>query len=73
MTTVVNLPIRAYRRSGGRPGLDVDFVAVYDAVARARCGSGETMTAIAARFGASGGWLHKWVYPTVDAAGKLQL
>ena len=29
-------------------------------------GSGETVTEIAARFGVSRGWIHKWVYPTLD-------
>ena len=70
MTTAVNRPIRGYRRRGGRPGLNVDFVAVCDAVRKARNGSGDTMTDIAARFGVSRGWLYKWVYPAVDAAGK---
>ena len=51
---------------GGRPGLNVDFVSVHDAVARARNGSGETMTDIAARFGVSRGWLHKWIYPAIE-------
>ena len=57
-----------YSRRGGRPGLDVDFVAVCDAVRGARNGSGETMTDIAARFGVSRGWLHKWIYPALDSA-----
>ena len=56
-------PVRMYRRRGGRPGLDVDFVAVCDAVTKARNGSGETMMDIAEQFGVSRGWIHKWVYP----------
>ena len=58
-------PIRGYRRCGGRPGLKVDFVAVYGAVIEAKNGSGETMTDIAARFGVSRAWLHKWIYPMI--------
>ena len=46
--------------------MNVDFVAVCDAVTKAREGSGETMTDIAARFGVSRGWLHKWIYPALD-------
>ena len=61
-------PRHGYSPRGGRPGLNVDFVAVCDAVARARNGSGETMTDIAARFGVSRGWLHKWIYPALDSA-----
>ena len=57
---------RGYNRRGGRPGLDIDFEAVCDAVMEARNGSGETMTDIAARFEVSRGWLHKWVYPALD-------
>ena len=59
---------RKYNRRGGRPGLNVDFRAVCDAVQGARNGPGETMTDIAARFGVSRGWLHKWVYPALDSA-----
>jgi len=63
-------PIRGYRRpAGGRPGLNVDFVAVCDAVARARIDGAETMTDVAARFGVSRGWLHKWVYPALASLG----
>jgi hypothetical protein len=43
--------------------LDVGFVAVCDAIRGAWAGSGETVTSIAARFGVSRGWIHKWVYP----------
>jgi len=56
-----------YIRRGGRPGLNVDFKAVCDAVIQARNGSGETITDVATRFGVSRGWIHKWVYPIVDA------
>ena len=45
--------------------MDVDFVAVCDAIREAWFGSGETVTAIAARFGVSRGWIHKWVYPAI--------
>ena len=58
-------PTKGYRQRGGRPGLNVDFVAVCDAVREAWAGSGETVTSIAARFGVSRGWIHKWVYPAV--------
>ena len=44
-----------YNPRGGRPPLDVDFVAVCDAVREAWAGSGETVTSIAARFGVSRG------------------
>jgi hypothetical protein len=65
--------IRHYNRRGGRPGLDIDFEAVCDAVLGARNGSGETMTDIAARFGVSRGWLHKWVYPALMADAPKRL
>ena len=45
--------------------MDVDFVAVCDAIREAWAGSGETVTSIAARFGVSREWIHKWVYPAV--------
>lgn len=57
---------RRYNRLGGRPGLDVDFEAVCDAVSAAWQGSGETVTDVATRFGVSRGWIHKWVYPALD-------
>ena len=66
-------PPREYNRRGGRPGLNVDFMAVYDAVAGARNGSGETMTDIAQRFGVSRGWICKWVYPALDDHTKQGL
>ena len=53
---------RKYNRRGGRPPLDVDFVAVCVAVQEAWNGSGETITEIAERFGVSRGWIWKWVY-----------
>ena len=65
-------PRRQYSRNpraiphSGRPHLNVDLKAVCDAVQGAWNGSGETMTDIAARFGVSRGWLHKWVYPALD-------
>lgn len=64
---------RAYHRRGGRPGLNVDFVSVCDAVQGAIQGNGETITEIAARFGVSRGWIHKWVYPVLDGAGDGSL
>ena len=70
ITSRVKRPTREYSRRGGRPGLNVDFRAVCDAVQGARNGSGETMTDIAGRFGVSRGWLHKWVYPALDVAGQ---
>jgi len=57
---------RRYNRLGGRPRLSVDFKAVCDAVLKARNGSVETITDVAARFGVSRGWIHKWVYAVVD-------
>ena len=58
-----------YNRRGGRPPLDVDFNGVCGAVQRARNGNGETITAIAARFGVSRGWIHKHVYPALGTHG----
>ena len=40
--------------------MEVDFVAVCDAVLMAWNGIGESITL---RFGVSRGWIHKWVYP----------
>jgi len=40
-----------YNPRGGRPPLDVDFVAVCDAIRGAWAGSGETVTSIAVTFG----------------------
>ena len=54
-----------YNTRGGRPPLDVDFVAVCDAIQGAWAGSGETVTSVAARFRVSRGWIRKWVYPAV--------
>ncbi len=45
------------------PGLNVDFRAVCNAIRGAWAGSGGTVTSVAARFGVSRGWIHKWVYP----------
>ena len=56
---------RGYNRRGGRPGLDVDFKTVCDAVLEAKSGGGETITDVATRFGVSRGWIHKWVYPAL--------
>jgi len=67
-TTGSNIPAqRKYIRRGGRPGLNVDFKAVCDAVLQARNGSGETITDVATRFCVSRGWIYKWVYPVLDA------
>ena len=57
---------RQYNRLGGRPGLNVEFKAVCDAILRARSGSGETITEVATRFGVSRAWIHKWIYPYLD-------
>ena len=54
---------KPYKQRGGRPPLDVNFVAVYSAVQEAWNGSGETITEIAERFGVSREWIWKWVYP----------
>ena len=64
---------RKYNRRGGRPGLNVDFVAVCDAVRKARNGGGETMTDVAERFGLSRGWIHKWVYPELAISSLMEL
>ena len=63
-------PGRAYNPRGGRPPLDVDFVAVCDAIRGAWSGSGETVTSIAAGFGVSRGWIHKCVYPAIAGDGN---
>ena len=62
-----NIPrTREYRQRGGRPGLNVDFVAVCDAVTGARKGSGETMSDISDRLRyralgyTSGSTRHSW-------------
>ena len=52
------LPIRRYSRRGGRPGLEVDFMAVCGAVTEAWEGSGDMITGVAGRFGVSRGWIH---------------
>ena len=65
-------PVRGYNRRGGRPGLAVDFKAVCDAVREAWAGSGETITDVAARFGVSRGWIHKWVYSVLRDADPLK-
>ena len=59
-------PKRGYSQRGGRPGLNVDFVTVCDAVREARMENGETMTDVAGRFGGSRGWLWKWCYPVLQ-------
>ena len=56
---------RIYNRRGGRPGLNVDFTAVCDAVLGAWRGNGDTVTDVAERFGVSRGWVWKWVYPAL--------
>ena len=61
-----NIPAtKGYRQrgGGGRPGLNVDFVAVCDAIRKAWAESGGTVTSVATRFRVSRGWMHKWVYP----------
>ena len=58
-------PTKGYRQRGGRPGLNVDFVAVCDAVREARNGNGETITDVACRSGVSRGWIWKWAYPAL--------
>jgi hypothetical protein len=66
-------PGRAYNPRGGRPPLDVDFVAVCDAIRGVWAGSGETVTSIAARFGVSRGWIHKWVYQAIGDERLIHL
>ena len=56
---------RLYNPRGGRPPLDVDFMAVCNAVREAQDGSGESITAVAKRFGVSRVWSHKWIYPVI--------
>ena len=43
-------------------------MAIYDADREAWKSDGETITAIAARFGVSRGWIYKWVYPALASA-----
>ena len=64
-------PMSGYNRRGGRPPLEVDLMAVCDAVSRAWDGSGETITAVAARFGVSRAWIHKRVYPALQHPGEV--
>lgn len=66
-TSTRNIPgKRQYNRLGGRPGLDVDFMAVCNAVSAARRGSGETITDVAIRYGVSRAWIWKWIYPVLN-------
>ena len=58
-------PPKGYIQREGRPGLNVDFRAVCDAVQGARNGNGETITDVACLFGVSRGWIWKWVYPAL--------
>ena len=58
-------PKRKYSRCGGRPGLDVDFVAVCDATELVKNGGGGTVADVARKFGISRGWIIKWVYPAL--------
>ena len=57
---------RKYNQRGGRPGLNVNFKAVCDAVLGAWSGNGDTVTDVAARFGVSRGWIYKWIYPAIE-------
>ena len=50
----------------GRPGMDVDFAAVCNAVRRVWNGSWETVTDTAERFGVSREWTWKRVYPGLE-------
>jgi hypothetical protein len=65
--------IRRYNQRGGRPSLDVDFVAVCNAVKGAWNGNGETITEVAERFGVSRGWIWKWVYPEMGYEGPRRI
>ena len=56
-----------YRRRGERPRLEVDFMAVCDAVRRAWEGDGHTITEVASRFGVSRAWIHQRVYPVLNS------
>ena len=58
-----------YNRLGGRPPLNVDINEVCVAVQGAWDGDGQTLTAIAARFGVSRGWINKHVYPALGTHG----
>ena len=64
MTAAINALKSKYNRRGGRPGLDVDFVAICDAVQLVKNGGGGTITDVVARF-RSRGWIIKWVYPAL--------
>jgi|ETN02SMinimDraft_2_1059926.scaffolds.fasta_scaffold213720_1 hypothetical protein len=65
-------PYQGYKRRGGRPPLDVDIVAIGDAVREARAGGDETITAIARRFGVSRGWIHANVYPALGYLSRAK-
>ena len=64
-TGPINPGKHRYNPRGGRPPLDVDFRAVYDAVLGVRQGNGDTITEVATRFGVSRGWIWKWIYPAL--------
>ena len=68
--TAPNGPHRGYRRRDGRPPLDVDILAISDAVEAVLNGSGETISGIALRFGVSRGWIHANVYPVLECRSQ---
>ena len=66
-------PRQGYRPRGGRPPLDVNIEAITDAVQAARNNNGETISAIARRFGVSRGWIHSNVYPALGYLSRAKL
>jgi hypothetical protein len=70
--TVHQRPRQGYRPRGGRPPLDVDILAISDAVRKAWAGGGETISAIALRFGVSRGWIHSNVYPVLGCRSQAK-
>ena len=66
-------PRKGHGPVGGRPRLEVDFVAVCDAVREAIEGNGETITAVAQRFGVSRGWIHANIYPAIRYSPRREM
>lgn len=56
--------------AGGRPGLEVDFRAVCEAVQGTRNSGGEIVPEVAVRFGVGRGWIWKWLCPALKGTEK---
>jgi len=65
-------PHKGYWPRGGRPPLDVDIGAISDAIRDALSGGGETISAVARRFGVSRGWIHANVYPALGYQSRAK-